>query len=439
MLLGVGKKTPCVTRFSTTTGERGSADSLRDPRAMALKFKTGDGNWDWVWNNVPFFFIRDPAKFPSLVHSQKRHPATNLRDPNMFWNWVLANQESLHMIMWMFSEYGAFNSFRFMNSYQGHAHRWTMPDGSFKYVHMFLQSDQGHRFNTDQSILDLSGNSTDHATKDLYEAIERGDFPTWTAIVQVIDPDDVDKLGYNIFDMTKHWDMGTYPKDRGIVGGRTFGKLTLNRNPENYFAEVEQLAFSPSHLVPGIEPGPDPLLQARLFAYPDAQRHRLGVNYQQLPVNVPKHVYNPLFRDGASYSRTDHTNDAGNNVRSTYRINYDEKARQQVSGDFFEPNDNDIHYPRAFWQHLAQSPEKFPDWQSKLVSNVSNHLSSADPQLRNDVCSLFEKVDGDLASSIRELTEERALAKAEEVAREQQIGDAIREKRKVEMAENPDH
>lgn len=233
--------------------------------------------------------------------------------------------------------------------------------------------------------------------------------------------------------------MGTYPKDRGIVGARNFGKLTLNRNPEIYFAEVEQLAASLSHLVPGIEPGPGPLLEARLFAYPDAQRHRLGVDYQQLPVNMPKYVYNPLFQDGASYSRTDYTNDTGNNVRSTYRINHDEKAREKVSGDFFEPNDNDIHFPRSFWHHLAHSPDKFPDWQSKLATNVSNHLSSADTQVRNDVCGLFGKVDGDLASSDRKPAEEKVLAMAEEIEREQQISYEIQEKRKAERARDPDH
>jgi catalase len=412
MLLGVGKKTPCITRFSTTAGERGSADASRDPRGFACKLYTDEGNWDWVWNNVPFFFIRDPLKFPSLVHSQKRNPQTNLRDANKFWEWVLHNPESLHMVMWLFSEYGTAGSFRHMNGYQGHAHKWTMPDGSFKYVHMYLQSDAGYKFNTNEDVTTLSGASPDHATEDLYNAIEKGDYPTWTAIVQVVDPTDIDKYGFNIFDMTKHWDMGTYPKDLGTIPGRPFGKLTLQRNPENYFAEIEQVAFSPSHLVPGIEPTADPLLQARLFAYPDAHRHRLGVNYQSIPVNRPSYSYNPLYRDGAALLSGSHGKTLGYRTsqqpvahcdKNTW-LQHSDQERRMISGAFFDLNDNDIIYPRTFWTHLAEDPEKYPQWQEKLVVSVAKNLYTAKKDIREACFGMFTLIDSDLGNRVQRET-----------------------------------
>lgn len=415
-LLGVGKKTRCMTRFSTTAGERGSADSVRDPRGMATKLYTNEGNWDWVWNNVPFFFVRDPIKFPSLVHSQKRNPGTNLRDSTMFWDWVTSNPESLHMVLWMFSEYGTFTSYRHMNSYQGHAHKWTMPDGSFKYVHMYLQADAGYKFHGDDDVERLAGANGDHATEDLADAIAAGNYPTWTAYVQVIDPADVHKFGFNIFDMTKHWDMGTYPKTLGTVDARPFGKMTLTQNPANYFAEVEQAAFSPSHLVPGIEPTVDPLLQARLFAYPDAQRHRLGVNYQQLPVNRPKHAYNPLLRDGAASMLGNYGNQLGYpSVQSPTQYSTSrtheaaEWEKQMVTGPgFYDFNENDLLFPRTFWTHLAED-DKFAGWQEKLVANVARHLRPAERTVRHLVYDLLKRVHLDMAEMIEVATEGRVV------------------------------
>lgn len=253
---------------------------------------TQDGNWDWVYNNTPVFFIRDPSNFPIFIHTQKRHPQTNLKDATMFWDYLSTHQESIHQVMTLFSDRGTPYSFRHMNGYSGHTHKFIKPDGSFVYVQIHLKTDQGIRNLNNEEAARLAGENPDHATQDLFEAIQRGEHPSWTAYVQVLTPEQAEKFRWNIFDLTKVWPHSEVPL-------RRFGRFTLNRNPENYFAEIEQVAFSPSHLVPGIEPSADPVLQSRLFSYPDTHRHRLGVNYQQIPVNAPLHAFNPFQRDGA--------------------------------------------------------------------------------------------------------------------------------------------
>ncbi|ESZ94259.1 catalase [Sclerotinia borealis F-4128] len=425
MLLGIGKKTKCLTRFSTSAGERGAADSQRDPRGFSVKMYTEEGNWDWVYNSVPFFFIRDPIKFPAMIHAVKRDPRTNLPNPNSFWDWVTSNQESLHMIMWLFSEYGTFTSYRHMNGYQANVHKWTMPDGSFKYVHMYLQADLGYKFHTDDEIPHLAGTDPDHATRDLSEAIDAGNFPTYTAYVQVLDPADAPNIGYNIFDMTKHWDMGTYPKDLGHIGAIPFGKMTLNRNPDNYFAEIEQAAFSPSHLVPGIEPSADPMLQARMFAYPDTQRYRLGVNYQQIPVNRPLHAFNPLLRDGAA-NCDNYGSYPGYPTDSKpmhYTPTYADPAHEEwvgrmTSDPFLEVTDVDYKFARTFWEHLAWE-DQFKGWQEKLPGNVAANLSGAGKEVRERAYKMFGKLTKELEEKIREATEKLVVEKAKENGMEQ--------------------
>ncbi|KAI1136539.1 catalase-like domain-containing protein [Hypoxylon sp. FL0543] len=425
MLLGVLKKTPCLVRFSTTTGERGSADSVRDPRGFAVKCYTAEGNWDWVWNDVPFFFIRDPIKFPAMVHAHKRDPRTGLRDPTRFWDWVVQNQESLHMIMWLFSDYGTFSTYRNMNGYMGHAHKWVMPDGSFKYVHMYLEADLGYRNHADEDIARMTGADADFAARDLHDAIERGDFPTYTAKVQVIDPADMGKFGYNILDMTKHWDMGTYPTDMGTVGARPFGRLTLHRNPDNYFAEVEQAAFSPSHLVPGIQPSEDPMLQARMFAYPDAQRYRLGVNYQQFPVNRPKNTttFNPLLRDGRGTVTDNYganpgyvtskapmlfhgTENKSSSKPSLPQIqpptNHFEWAapNSATSRPFLPLSEVDFKFARTFWTHLDDP--RYEGWQERMVRALGRDISGAKEETRKSVFDVFAKIDKELSERVQQ-------------------------------------
>lgn len=292
MLSSVGKKTPCVARFSTVGGEKGSPDTARDPRGFSVKFYTDEGNHDWVFNNTPVFFIRDPSKFPVFIHTQKRNPQTNLKDATMFWDYLSQNQECIHQIMHLFSDRGTPYSYRHMNGYSGHTFKWVKEDGSFVYVQIHMKTDQGNKTFTNAEAGEMAGSNPDWNTQDLFESIEKGDYPSWTCYVQVLTPEQAEKFKWNIFDLTKVWPQGEVPL-------RPFGKFTLNKNPENYFAEIEQAAFSPSHLVPGVEPSNDPVLQSRLFSYPDTHRHRLGVNYQQIEVNKPLNAFNPFQRDGA--------------------------------------------------------------------------------------------------------------------------------------------
>ncbi|KAF3063824.1 Peroxisomal catalase [Daldinia childiae] len=412
MLLGVGKKTPCVTRFSTTTFERGSAESMQDPKGMAVKFFTEEGNWDWVCLNIPMFFIRDPIKFPGLVHAQRRDPQSNLANPNMWWDWICNNHESLHMVLWLYSEFGSMFNYRSMSGYVGHAFKWTMPDGSWKYVHFFLSSDKGPNFEKGETEKNAQPDDPDSATRDLYEAIERGEYPTWTANVQVVDPKDVDKLGFDIFDVTKHWNLGNYPPDIDVIPGRPFGKLTLNRNPQNFFAEVEQLAFSPSHLVPGVAPSEDPLLQARMFAYPDAQRYRLGVNNQSIPANRPKNAYNPQLRDGSgvhgdNYGKVPGFVSASRPMNYGKPVNGDTELDQWLakvnSQAWLDVGENDYKWPREFWKVLPTL--RSPEFQNTIVVNMSKSLVDVDRDLREKVYKTLQLIAEDLMERVRDATE----------------------------------
>ena len=270
----VGKQTDLLVRFSTVGGEKGSSDTARDPRGFAIKFYTEEGNYDMVGNNTPVFFIRDPVKFPDFVHSQKRDPRNNLKSDDMVWDFWNHTPEALHQITILFSSRGVPQSYRHMNGYSSHTFVWVNVQGERFYVK--------NHFKTDQGVKNLLGEEKDpdSATKDLWTAIEKEDWPSWSMYTQVMPEKQAAGYKYDVFDVTKVWPHSDYP----LI---PVGKMTLNRNPKNYFAEIEQSAFSPSHLVPGIEPSNDKLLQGRLFSYPDTQRHRLGVNYDQIPVNCP--------------------------------------------------------------------------------------------------------------------------------------------------------
>jgi catalase len=240
----------------------------------------------------PVFFIRDPVKFPSVNRSHKRHPGTNTSNADMFWDFHINNQESIHALMFLFGDRGLPSSVRHVNAYSGNTYKFTKSDGSYHYVRIHLTSNQGIHYFTNTEGAELAGTQPDRHLVDLQSAIESGDFPSWNVYVQVIHPNDISGAPFDIFDMTKVWPHGPYPL-------RKAGRMVLNRNPTNWFAEIEQAAFSPSTMVPGIEPSPDPMLQARMFAYPDAARYRLGVNYQFLPTNAPRsEVYCPIERDG---------------------------------------------------------------------------------------------------------------------------------------------
>ena len=300
-----GKKTEVFARFSTVGGEKGSADAARDPRGFAVKFYTEEGNYDMTGNNTPVFFIRDPMKFPDFIHTQKRDPATNAPNPDMFWDFLSLTPESIHQVTILFSDRGTPRNYRHMNGYSSHTFKWYNARGESFWVQFHFKTLQGIENLTRQEAARLAGEAPNHATTDLYDAIERGENPAWRVCVQIMPAEDAKTYRWNICDITQVWPHADYPLIE-------IGRMELNRNPANYFAEVEQSAFSPGNLVPGIAPSPDKMLQARVISYHDAHLYRLGANYQLLPINAPKACKAVNYqRDG--YMRLDGNGGGGPN------------------------------------------------------------------------------------------------------------------------------
>lgn len=288
----VGKKTPLLLRFSTVAGELGAADAERDVRGFALKFYTEEGNWDVVGNNTPVFFVRDPLKFPDFIHTQKRHPRTNLRSPTAMWDFWSLSPESLHQVTILFSDRGLPTDVRHINGYGSHTYSFLNEAGERFWVKFHFKSLQGHRHYTNAEAAEVVGRSRESTQEDLFGAIEAGNYPRWKFFVQIMPELDAEKTPYNPFDLTKVWPHADYPLiEVGIV--------ELNRNADNYFNEIEQAAFSPSNIVPGVGFSPDKMLQARIFSYADAHRYRLGTHYEALPVNAPKCPVHHYHKDGA--------------------------------------------------------------------------------------------------------------------------------------------
>lgn len=292
LFAAVGKQTPVFARFSTVAGERGAADAERDIRGAALKFYTEQGNWDLVGNNTPVFFLRDPLKFPDLNRAVKRDPRTNLRSAKNNWDFWTLLPEALHQITITMSDRGIPASYRHMHLFGSHTFSLINAQNQRHWVKFHFHTQQGIKNLTDAEAEALIGKDRESHQRDLYEAIERGDAPKWTMYIQVMPESDASKVPYNPFDLTKVWPHADYPLIE-------VGVLELHRNPDNYHAEVEQAAFNPAHVVPGIGFSPDRMLQGRLFSYGDAQRYRLGVNHAQIPVNAPKCPYHSYHRDGA--------------------------------------------------------------------------------------------------------------------------------------------
>ena len=276
----VGKTTEVFVRFSTVAGSRGAPEAVRDPRGFAVKFYTEDGNYDLTGNDTPIFFIRDPLKFPDFIHSQKPDPYTNRQEPDNVWDFFSLSPEATHMFTWLFGDRGIPASYRHMNGYGSHTFQWVNAAGEQFFVKYHFKTDQGIECLTTEEAARLAGENPESHTVDLMNAIDRGEFPSWTLRIQVMPA--ADAAGYNVnpFDLTKVWPHSDYPLIE-------IGKMVLDCNPDNYFAEVEQAAFDPGHFVPGIGPSPDKMLQGRLFAYGDAHRYRLGINHTQLPINRP--------------------------------------------------------------------------------------------------------------------------------------------------------
>lgn len=286
-----GSKTECFLRFSTVAGERGAADAERDVRGFALKFYTAEGNWDLVGNNTPVFFIRDPLKFPDFIHTQKRHPRSNLRNNTAMWDFWSLSPESLHQVTILMSDRGLPQSYRHVNGYGSHTYSFINGQNERFWVKFHFKTLQGHKHWTNEEGEQIVAKDRESSQRDLFAAIERKEFPKWRFCVQVMPERDAETYRWNPFDLTKVWPHKDYPLiDVGI--------LELNRNPEHYFAEVEQSAFSPSNIVPGIGFSPDKMLQARIFSYADAHRYRVGTHYEMLPVNRPKSPMNTYHADG---------------------------------------------------------------------------------------------------------------------------------------------
>jgi catalase len=287
----IGKQTDVFVRFSTVAGGRGSADAVRDPRGFAVKFYTEDGNYDLTGNDTPIFFIRDPLKFPDFIHSQKPDPHTNRQEPDNVWDFFSLSPEATHMFTWLFGDRGIPASYRHMNGYGSHAFQWVNAAGEQCFVKYHFKSDQGIRCLSAEEAAKLAGENPDSHQMDLHEAIHRREFPSWTLKVQIMPAAEAHTYHLDPFDLTKVWPHGDFPLHE-------VGRLTLDRNPASYFADVEQAAFDPANFVPGIGPSPDKMLQGRLFAYGDAHRYRLGVNHTQLPVNRPHAAVANYGRDG---------------------------------------------------------------------------------------------------------------------------------------------
>jgi catalase len=384
----VGKKTDLFLRFSTVGGEKGSADTARDPRGFAVKFYTEEGNWDLVGNNTPVFFIRDPMKFPDFIHTQKKNPQTNLPDPVAMWDYWSLSPEALHQITILFSDRGTPDGYRHMNGYGSHTFSLINADNQRVWVKFHLKTEQGIRNLTAGQAHKIAGENPDYATHDLFHAIENKKFPQWKVYVQVMTDNQAEQFAFNPFDLTKVWPHGDFPLIEA-------GVLELNRNPENYFAEVEQAAFSPASIVPGIGFSPDKVLQGRLFSYPDAHRYRVGVNHHNIPVNAPKqcpaHHYN---RDGAM--RTDDNgggsvNYEPNSMGGPSQNNAKDDLGLALSGKTgrFDRRDGNDDYAQAGDLYRLMSKDE----QSRLVANIVGAMQGVPEAILKKQVEHFAKAD----------------------------------------------
>ena len=372
----IGKKTDLFLRFSTVAGERGAADAERDIRGFSVKFYTEEGNWDVVGNNTPVFFLRDPLKFPDLNHAVKRDPKTNMRSAENNWDFWTLLPEALHQITIVMSDRGIPASYRHMHGFGSHTFSFINAAQERYWVKFHFESQQGIKNLTDAEATKIVGRDRESAQRDLFESIAKNDFPRWKLRVQIMPEKEAETYPINPFDLTKVWPHQDYPlMDVGI--------LELNRNPENYFAEVEQAAFTPANVVPGISFSPDKMLQARLFSYGDAQRYRLGVNHQQIPVNAPKCPFHNYHRDGTM--RVDGNNGA------TIGYEPNSKGQWQQQPDFSEPP-LAISGAAAHWDHRVDEdyysqPGKLfrlmtSEQQQQLFENTARSIGGASKEIQ---------------------------------------------------------
>ncbi|MEI9984154.1 MAG: catalase [Aliidongia sp.] len=406
MFAEIGKKTEMFARFSSVAGERGAADAERDIRGFALKFYTDEGNWDLVGNNTPVFFIRDPLKFPDLNHAIKRDPRTGLRSADNNWDYWTLLPEALHQVTIVMSERGIPRTWRHMHGFGSHTYSFLNAGNERFWVKFTFKTQQGIQNMTDEEAVAVMGNDRESHQRDLFESIETGDFPRWTLYIQIMPEVEANTYHLNPFDLTKVWPHKDYPLIE-------VGVMELNRNPENFFQDVEQAAFSPSVIVPGISFSPDKMLQGRLFSYGDTQRYRLGVNYAQIPVNAPKIPVTSYHRDGAM--RVD-----GNGGRSTH---YEPNSRGALAAqpDFAEPP-LQIEGAAARWNHredtdyYSQPRDLFrmmsPAQQQVLFDNTARAINGASRPVVERHIANCTKADPAYGQGVADAIERLAKAKA---------------------------
>ena len=384
----IGKKTDMLARFSTVAGELGAADAERDVRGFALKFYTEQGNWDLVGNNTPVFFVRDPYKFADFIHTQKRHPRTNLRSPTAMWDFWSLSPESLHQVTILMSDRGLPQSPRFMNGYGSHTFSFINAQNERYWVKFHFKTQQGIKFHTNRDAEQIVAKTRESFQQDLFGAIERGDFPKWKMFVQIMAEQDADKHWYNPFDLTKVWPHGDYPLIE-------VGVIELNRNADNYFQEIELAAFSPSNVLPGISWSPDKMLQARIFSYADAHRYRLGTHYEALPVNRPRCPVNNYHKDGPMRFFDPATNpDAYYEPNSFNGPLEDERFAEpplKISGDAARYNQRDGN------DYYRQVGDLFrlmaPDAQARLMDNIAEAMRGVPVKIVKRQIAHFHKAD----------------------------------------------
>ncbi|MEX0697026.1 MAG: catalase [Dongiaceae bacterium] len=401
----VGKKTEMIARFSIVAGEQGAADAERDVRGFALKFYTEEGNWDLVGNNTPVFFVRDPMKFPDFIHTQKRHPKTNLRSPTAMWDFWSLSPESLHQVTILMSDRGLPTDVRHINGYGSHTYSFINAKNERFWVKFHFKTMQGHKHWTNEEAARVIGRTRESTQEDLFGAIERGEFPKWKFCVQIMPEMDAEKTPYNPFDLTKVWPHGDYPLIE-------VGVMELNRNPDNYFAEIEQAAFSPSNIVPGIGFSPDKMLQARIFSYADAHRHRLGTHYEALPVNAPKCPVHNYHKDGAMrFTPNNPQPDAYYEPNS-----FDGPAERpdvkepplRISGDADRYNhregNDDYSQPRALFRLFDDGGKQ------RLFSNIAAAMAGVPDFIVERQLGHFDKIDPAYGAGVRAALKPRRAA-----------------------------
>ncbi|MCF8603507.1 catalase [Gordonia sp. HY442] len=392
-----GAKTEMVARFSTVAGERGSPDTWRDPRGFSLKFYTDEGNYDMVGNNTPVFFIKDPMKFQHFIRSQKRRADNNLRDNDMQWDFWTLSPESAHQVTWLMGDRGIPRTWRHMNGYSSHTYLWVNAEGVKHWVKYHFITDQGVEFLKQDEADQLAGADGDFHTRDLFDSIAKGDNPSWTLKVQLMPFDDAKDYRYNPFDLTKVWPHADYPLHE-------VGKMTLHTNPTDNHAQIEQAAFEPSNVVPGIGFSPDKMLLGRVFAYADAHRARLGANYKQIPVNRPHNEVRTYSKDGAM--RIDPVSDPvyAPNSKGGPAATYSGQAEPQWASDgdivrsayVDHPEDDDWSQPGSLVRDVLGDDER-----DRLAGNVAGHLLGgvSEPVLAR-AFEYWRNVDADLGAEI---------------------------------------